>query len=93
MITERNAVFEIIKAQEGKPCLTSIPMLIAYHGNKAAACRETGISEMTIYKYQDDVNCERHVIYNGRLMTHSVTSAVIYSKKGQPAGDRANGKA
>ncbi|EOG5202067.1 hypothetical protein IDR97_004113 [Salmonella enterica subsp. enterica serovar Thompson] len=72
--------------------ITSIPELIAKHGNKAAACRESGLNELTIYKYQHDVNCERHIIYNGRLMTHNITSPVIYSKKGKPAGDRANGK-
>lgn len=71
--------------------ITSIPELIAKHGSKAAACRETGISEMTIYKYQDDVNCERHVIYNGRLMTYYTKSAPIGTRRGVTATDRANG--
>lgn len=66
----------------------SIPELIAKHGNIASACRETGLSELTIAKYRFDVDCERHIIYNGRLMTHKSHSAVIYSKRGKPAMDR-----
>lgn len=71
--------------------ITSIPELITKHGSVAATIRETGISEMTVYKYRDDVNCERHVVYNNRLMTHASHSAVLYSRRGKTANDRALG--
>ncbi len=72
--------------------ITSIPALIAKHGNISQCCRETGLSEITIAKYRFDEKCERHVIYNGRLMTHNNTSTVIYSRRGVTSTDRANGK-
>lgn len=37
---------------------------------------------MTIAKYSKDVNCERHVIYNNRLMTHVKTSPVLFTRRG-----------
>lgn len=70
---------------------TSIPELIKLHGNMASACRETGLNEMTIAKYSKDVNCERHIIYNGRLMTHKATSHVLYSRRGVTNTERAHG--
>lgn len=72
--------------------ITSIPELIAKHGSIANACRETGINELTVGKYRDDVNCERQVIYNGRLMTHHIKSPVLYTRRGITRTDRANGK-
>ncbi|EEK8036577.1 hypothetical protein G3156_004398 [Salmonella enterica subsp. enterica serovar Montevideo] len=71
--------------------MTSIPELIKLHGSIAATCRETGLSELTIAKYRFDVNCERHVIYNGRLMTHQKTSPVLHSRQGVTKTERANG--
>lgn len=71
--------------------IDTIPELIARHGSIASACRATGLSEMTIAKYRDDVDCEKHIIYNGRLMTHIVTSPVLYSRRGRTRTDRANG--
>lgn len=37
---------------------------------------------MTIAKYSKDVDCERHVIYNNRLMTHVKTSPVLFTRRG-----------
>lgn len=71
--------------------VTSIPELIALHGNMANACRETGLSELTIAKYRFDHGCEKHVICNGRLMTHIKTSPVLYSRRGVTQTERANG--
>lgn len=71
--------------------VTSIPELIKRHGSIAATCRETGLSELTIAKYKDDVNCERHVIYNGRLMSNAKNSRPIYSRRGVTKTERANG--
>jgi len=71
--------------------ITTIPELIARYGSIAAACRATGLSEMTIAKYRFDKDCEKHIIYNGRLMTHIVTSPVLYSRRGRTRTDRANG--
>jgi hypothetical protein len=68
--------------------ITSIPELIAKHGSMAQCCRETGLNEMTLYKYRFDTECERHVIYNGRLMTHTKTSPVLYSRRGISRHDR-----
>lgn len=62
--------------------ITSIPKLIEEYGNMSETCRQTGISEMTIAKYRNDVNCERHVIYNNRLMTHVKTSPVLFTRRG-----------
>lgn len=78
---------------------TSIPELIARHGSIAATCRETGLSELTIAKYRFDTGCEKHVIFNGRLMTHQKTSPVLhpktspvlYSRRGVTKTERANG--
>lgn len=71
--------------------VTSIPELIAKHGSIAAACRDTGLCELTIAKYQKDYDCERHVIFNNRLMTHQKTSPVLYTRRGRTRTDRANG--
>lgn len=71
--------------------ITSIPELIAKHGSMANCCRETGLSELTIAKYRLDTNCEKHIIYNGRLMTHKRHSAVIYTRRGVTKTERANG--
>ena len=62
--------------------ITSIPKLIEEYGNMSETCRQTGICEMTIAKYSKDVNCERHVIYNNRLMTHVKTSPVLFARRG-----------
>lgn len=71
--------------------MTSIPVLIKLHGSIAATCRETGLSELTIAKYRFDTACEKHVIYNGRLMTHQKTSPVLYSRRGVTKTERADG--
>ena len=71
--------------------MTSIPELIAKHGSIAATCRETGLSELTIAKYRFDTGCEKHVIFNGRLMTHQKTSPVLYTRRGVTKTERANG--
>lgn len=71
--------------------ISSIPKLIEEHGSMAAACRETGLNEMTLAKYRFDESCDRHVIYNGRLMTWRETSTTIYSRRGVTKTDRANG--
>lgn len=71
--------------------ITNIPALIKLHGSIAATCRETGLSELTIAKYRFDVNCEKHVICQGRLMTHKATSPVLYSRRGATKTERANG--
>lgn len=74
--------------------ITSIPELIKRHGSIAATCRETGLSglsELTIAKYRFDTDCEKHVIYNGRLMTHHKTSPVLYTRRGVTKTERANG--
>lgn len=62
--------------------ITSIPKLIEEYGNMSETCRQTGLCEMTIAKYSKDVNCERHVIYNNRLMTHVKTSPVLFTRRG-----------
>lgn len=72
--------------------MTSIPELIARHGSIAATCRETGLSELTIAKYRFDTGCEKHVIFNGRLMTHQKTSPVLYTRRGVTKTERANGQ-
>lgn len=72
--------------------ITSIPELIALHGSMANCCRETGLSELTIAKYRLDTGCEKHIIYNGRLMTHKRHSAVIYTRRGVTSTERANGR-
>lgn len=72
--------------------ITSIPELIRIHGTMAETCRETGLTEMTIAKYRFDENCEKHVICNGRLMTHTKTSPVLYTRPGITKTDRAHGK-
>ncbi len=71
--------------------ITNIPALIRRHGSIANACRETGLSELTIAKYRFDTGCEKHVIHNGRLMTHKATSPVLYSRRGVTKTERANG--
>lgn len=71
--------------------MTSIPELIKLYGSIAQCCRETGLRELTIAKYRFDTNCEKHVIYNGRLMTHKKTSPVLYSRRGVTKTERANG--
>lgn len=71
--------------------MTSIPELIKRHGSIANTCRETGLSELTIAKYRFDTACEKHVIYNGRLMTHHKTSPVLYTRRGITKTERANG--
>lgn len=71
--------------------ITSIPELIKQHGNMANTCRETGLSELTIAKYRFDTECEKHVIYNGRLMTHKATSPVLYTRRGVTKTERVNG--
>lgn len=71
--------------------ISSIPELIARHGTIANTCRETGLSELTIAKYRFDDECEHHVIYNGKLMTHTATSPVLYSRRGITKTERANG--
>ncbi len=43
---------------------------------------------MTLSKYRHDTKCEQHVIYNNRLMTHTKTSPVIYTKRGVSRNDR-----
>lgn len=68
--------------------ITSIPKLIETHGTLADTCRETGLNEMTLSKYRHDTKCEQHVIYNNRLMTHTKTSPVIYTKRGVSRNDR-----
>lgn len=71
--------------------MTSIPELIKRHGTIANTCRETGLSELTIAKYRFDTGCEKHVIHNGRLMTHHKTSPVPYTRRGVTKTERANG--
>lgn len=71
--------------------ITNIPALIKLHGSIANTCRETGLSELTIAKYRFDVNCEKHVICRGRLMTHKATSPVLYTRRGVTKTERANG--
>lgn len=71
---------------------TSIPELIARHGNMANFCRETGLSELTIAKYRYDTKCEKHIIYNGRLMTHIKTSPVLYPGRGLTQTERVNAR-
>lgn len=71
--------------------ITSIPELIAKHGNMADCCRATGINEMTIAKYRFDVKCERHVIYKGRLMSNAKNSRPLYTRRGVTKTERANG--
>lgn len=71
--------------------VTSIPELIKKHGSMAQCCRETGLSELTIAKYQKDVDCERHVIYNGRLMSNAKNRRPIYSRRGVTKTESANG--
>lgn len=71
--------------------ITSIPELIATHGSIAAACRATGLCELTLSKYQKDIDCEHHVIYKDRLMTHKNGSPVLYTRRGVTRTDRANG--
>lgn len=70
---------------------TSIPELIKLHGYIANTCRETGLSKLTIAKYRFDTGCEKHVIFNGRLMTHQKTSPVLYSRRGVTKTEKANG--
>lgn len=72
--------------------ITSIPKLIATHGSIAAACRATGLCELTLSKYQKDIDCEHHVIYKDRLMTHKNGSPVLYTRRGVTRTDRANGR-
>lgn len=62
--------------------ITSIPNLIKEYGSISETCRQTGICEMTIAKYRFDMNCEKHVIYNNRLMTHVKTSPVLFTRRG-----------
>ncbi len=71
--------------------ITSIPELIAKHGNMEQCCRVTGLSELTIAKYRFDTGCDKHVIFNGRLMTHQKTSPVLYTRRGVTKTERANG--
>ncbi|EEJ0683672.1 hypothetical protein CVA93_003479 [Salmonella enterica subsp. enterica serovar Cerro] len=71
--------------------MTSIPELIKRHGTIANTCRGAGLSELTIAKYRFDTGCEKHVIYNGRLMTHHKTSPVLYTRRGVTKTERANG--
>lgn len=71
--------------------INSIPELIKKHGSMAKCCRETGLSELTIAKYRFDTGCEKHVIFNGRLMTHKKTSPVLYTRRGVTKTERANG--
>lgn len=73
------------------PYVTNIPALIEMFGSMAQCCRGTGLSELTIAKYRYDTGCEKHVIYNGRLMTHQKTSPVLYSRRGVTKTERANG--
>lgn len=42
-------------------------------------------------EYQFDTGCEKHVIFNGRLMTHQKTSLVLYTRRGVTKTERANG--
>ncbi len=76
---------------EANVLMTSIPELIKRHGTIANTCHETGLSELTIAKYKDDTDCEKHVIYNGRLMSHAKCSRVLYSRRGVTKTERANG--
>lgn len=59
--------------------ITSIPAILEaeYGGKMNAMSRGTGISELTIAKYRFDVNNEKHVILNGKLMVHHKTSKPI----------------
>lgn len=60
--------------------VTSIPALLngKYKGHKSEMIRDTGLNMMTINKYQDDYNLERHAIVNGNLMTVRATSTPVF---------------
>lgn len=59
--------------------VTSIPALLAkFDGNMRRMMKETGLNTMTITKFREDYNCERHAIVNGRLMTVRSTSTANF---------------
>lgn len=61
--------------------VTSIPALLngKFKGKKSVMIRETGLNMMTINKYQEDYNLERHAIVNGQLMTVRATSTPVFA--------------
>ncbi|BEH84601.1 hypothetical protein [Klebsiella phage phiKp_7-2] len=59
--------------------VTSIPaMLEKAGGSMRKLSSKTGINTMTILKFREDYNCERHAIVNGRLMTWRETSSADF---------------
>ena len=69
--------------------ITSIPDLVQKYKTIAQCCRATGLCEATIARYRFDTKCEQHVIFNGRLMTHTSTSPVLFTRRGVTRNDRA----
>ena len=60
--------------------VTSIPALLAKAGSMRKLTTKTGLNTMTILKFRDDYNCERHAIINGRLMTWRETSSADFKE-------------
>ena len=76
-------------AEALRPSITSIPALVAIYKTVAQCCRYTGLCEATIARYRFDTKCERHIIINNRLMTHTSTSPVLFTRRGVTRSDRA----
>ena len=60
--------------------VTSIPALLEKAGSMRKLTTKTGLNTMTIPKFRDDHNCERHAIINGRLMTWRETSSADFKE-------------
>lgn len=58
--------------------MKTIPDLIRVYGSIGEASRQSGIAEMTVSKYQNDVAGQFHVIHNNRLMVAHQNSRELF---------------
>jgi CRISPR/Cas system CMR-associated protein Cmr5 small subunit len=63
-------------------CLDFQSQCIRTHLNQREFQRLLDFDLWYVGKYSKDVDCERHVIYNNRLMTHVKTSPVLFTRRG-----------
>ncbi|MGL5581761.1 MAG: hypothetical protein ACRDCE_12505 [Cetobacterium sp.] len=66
----------------------SIPeLLISYKGNISAVARAANTTRVSVRRYLDDPNCERHAVINGKLMTWTVGTSKGFCQRKQTNED------
>ena len=80
-LEETNRVVDKLFKQENFDALAAATNLLrGLRRDMRKLTTKTGLNTMTILKFRDDYNCERHAIINGRLMTWRETSSADFKE-------------